>query len=495
MLKTRDLALVVLFVLGAGLRTVEIPRPVNQRSWREADIAGIARNYSREGMSLLHPRVDWRGDKPGYAEMEFPALSYSMAVLYRGFGVHEAFGRAIAFVFSLIALGAFFLLARWLVPGWGAVAAALFFAVHPLTFEISTSLQPDGIMFACYMVAVLAFLRWQESGSRRAYVLALVGTAGAILAKASSAHLGLLLAALVLRKDGLRALRKPAILAFGPLALLPAALWYHHAHRFWLDYGLSLGLSNERHFLGTRLLTEPAFLRGIISIERVSVFTNAGFVLAVLALLLDRRARAVTLAIAWLAAAAVFYLLAAGSTSQHWAYYYHVFSAPAAALLAGSAVAVAIARWRENRTPMHTGVLGFAVFALAASVGFEAKADLDGYRLRREPNPEYVCAPRLAPSIPDGALILASGGPCSDDHGRRFAYNASYMFYWLDHKGWNVCEQEQSMAAVQSFAQRGARVFVAEKPALDKMPGFQAALDATYPRPVECDGLRMYSLH
>jgi 4-amino-4-deoxy-L-arabinose transferase-like glycosyltransferase len=317
-------------VLGAGLRTVEISRPVNQRSWREADIAGIARNYSREGMSLLHPRIDWRGDKPGYAEMEFPALSYSMAVLYRGFGEHEVFGRAIEFVFSLIAMLAFFQLARWLVPGWGAAAAAAFFAFHPLTFEIATSLQPDGIMFACYMVAVLAFLRWQDTGSRRAYVIALAGTAGAIVAKASSAHLGLLLAALVLRKDGLPALRKPAILAFGLLALVPAVLWYHHAHKFWLDYGLSLGLSNERHFLGVRLLTEPVFLRGIVTIERVAVFTNAGLVLALLAVVLDRRARAVGLALWWLAAAMVFYLLAAGSTSQKWAYYYHVFSVPAA---------------------------------------------------------------------------------------------------------------------------------------------------------------------
>jgi hypothetical protein len=190
----------------------------------------------------------------------------------------------------------------------------------------------------------------------------------------------------------------------------------------------------------------------------------------------------------------VFYLLAAGSTSQKWAYYYHVFSVPGAALLVGSAVAAAIARWQQARTAVHGAILALAVFGLVASVGFEAHADLDGFRDRQKPNPEYVCAPKLQPSIPNGALILASGGPCSDDHGRRFAYNASYMFYWLDHKGWNVCEQEQSLDAVQSFARRGARVFVAEQASLDKMPGFQAALDGAYAHPVLCDGLRMYSL-
>ena len=52
----------------------------------------------------------------------------------------------------------------------------------------------------------------------------------------------------------------------------------------------------------------------------------------------------------------------------------------------------------------------------------------------------------FAPSIPPGALILSSGGPCHTVMAPHVAYNQSYMFYWLDRKGFDVCVEQQSMA-------------------------------------------------
>jgi hypothetical protein len=63
-----------LFFLGAWIRSLDVWRPVDGRvreSWRECDYAAVARNFYREGMNILYPRIDWRGDGPGYAEMEF----------------------------------------------------------------------------------------------------------------------------------------------------------------------------------------------------------------------------------------------------------------------------------------------------------------------------------------------------------------------------------------------------------------------------------------
>lgn len=37
-------------------------------------------------MNILYPRVDWRGDTPGYVEMEFPALPWVAGGLYHLFG-------------------------------------------------------------------------------------------------------------------------------------------------------------------------------------------------------------------------------------------------------------------------------------------------------------------------------------------------------------------------------------------------------------------------
>jgi hypothetical protein len=44
-------------------------------------------------MYILYPRIDWRGDGPRYAEMEFPIIPWTIAALYKIFGYHEVIGR------------------------------------------------------------------------------------------------------------------------------------------------------------------------------------------------------------------------------------------------------------------------------------------------------------------------------------------------------------------------------------------------------------------
>src|SRR4051794_39751450 len=78
-----------IFVLGAALRALDVGRPVNRPDWRECDVCSIARNFEREGMNPLYPRVDWRGDGPGYAEMEAPFYPWTIALLSKVFGHQE----------------------------------------------------------------------------------------------------------------------------------------------------------------------------------------------------------------------------------------------------------------------------------------------------------------------------------------------------------------------------------------------------------------------
>ncbi len=69
-------AFLAVFLAAAGVRAIDLDRPADgtmRESWREADYAALARNFDREGMDILSPRIDWRGDGPGLAEMELPA--------------------------------------------------------------------------------------------------------------------------------------------------------------------------------------------------------------------------------------------------------------------------------------------------------------------------------------------------------------------------------------------------------------------------------------
>lgn len=561
-MKKVTLIFLCLFVVGAGLRAVNVLRPVDTTSWRESDVASIARNYVREGMNPLYPRIDWRGDGPGYAEMEFPLYPWLMAVCYKLFGAHEVIGRIITFVFSLAAMFFFFKLARYLLPEKGAIIASVFFVLSPLVIGISNSLQPEGLMFLCYVVAVYFFLRWlDDDSSWMNYGIALAATALAILSKATAAHLGLFFTLLIFSKWGVvGALRQPRLWLFGAGALLPSFLWYTHAHKLWLAYGNSLGVSNETHWAGWDLFTNPAFILGIERAEVFYVWMPTGLLLALLALLIGKPEKPVKYSLYWLLAIGAYYLLAARTTSDQWAIYYHVVSVPPVALMIGAGVeaithlkfarrlmlALVIASVSlmaildlagvlrlsgldsrllvklsilfglsalllaalflprkagvdENvigskHMRLNTLVIYFAIVSTVATFLYQLREIKDEFQARNAEGRLHSCAKSFAPAIPEKVLIVASGGACLDPTGFPVAYNSSYMFYWLDRKGFNICVEQQSVAALNLMAERGARYFIAEKNTLRMKPGFEAELRRSFPLIMECDEAYLFQL-
>ena len=107
------IVLILIFAAGALVRVADVMRPIDKPSWRECDLGSISRNFVREGFDPLYPRIDWRGNTEGYAEMEFTLYPTLIAGTYSVFGVHDFIGRAWAFLFSLGAMFFFFRLARY----------------------------------------------------------------------------------------------------------------------------------------------------------------------------------------------------------------------------------------------------------------------------------------------------------------------------------------------------------------------------------------------
>src|ERR1044072_3880683 len=237
------IVLILIFMAGSLVRFVDVFRPIDKPSWRECDLGSISRNFVTEGFNPFYPRIDWRGTSPGYAEMEFTLYPALIAGSYEIFGVHDSLGRVWAFIFSLLTLFFFFQLARYYLGDRFAIFAALFFAFNSLVIEISTAIQPEGLMIFSYVAAVYFFLRWQENEKAKYFWPAVIFTALDLLAKATAAHIGIFFAVLLLQKYGAGALRQTKVWLFGALTLLPAAVWYVHAKSLWKTYGSSLGVS------------------------------------------------------------------------------------------------------------------------------------------------------------------------------------------------------------------------------------------------------------
>jgi 4-amino-4-deoxy-L-arabinose transferase-like glycosyltransferase len=548
----------LLFVLGAGVRFIGIWRGVIEPGvWHEADLAAVARNFYREGMNPLYPRVDWRGDGPGFAEMEFPLLPWSSAVLYHLFGVREEIGRVVAYVFSLLSLAAFFQLARYLLAPVPALASALFFVLSPMLIGHATAIQPETPMRFFYVLSVYLFLRWLDEDSSQAFWSAAVVTALATLAKLPAAHLGILFAILWLRKEGMGGALRPRAWLFALVALGPAVVWYVHAHSLYVAYGNSLGVSNEYHWVGWDLFTDPYFAIGIVRHQLV-VWTKSGILLAFAALALGGHLRTVRVAIYWLASVFLYYLIISRTSADDWAAHYHIFSVPPVALLVGASVQAVVTRephrpalrlaavalglggvalcalglWdllptrsdlvlrmgvtlalaggalllllaaSESRSGsasgrfalFHTGVWCLLVLALATTWISEARGALWRIRSQLSPHSLYLCAREMAPDLSEPGLIVASGTSARDAKGYPVAYHAPYMFYWLDRKGFVIATEQQSVEALQDFARRGARYFVAEKPRLDERPGFAEELRTQLGVVFECEDALVFEL-
>ena len=500
-----SILIVVLFLAAALLRFADVFRPINLASWRECDLGAISRNFATESMNPLYPRIDWRGDGDGYAEMELPLVPWLTAVTYKIFGIHDYFGRVWAFLFSLGAMFFFYRLAREYLSIFAATVAFAFFALNPLMVETATSIQPEGLMIFTYIAAAYYFVKWLKTESDLSFWAATVFTALTLLAKAPAAHIGLFFGILLIDKFGWNAFRQGKVWLFGILSVLPSALWYFHAKNLWIVYGNSLGVSNEYHWVGLDFFTDATFVTGILRSEFVDVWVSFGLIAGAFAIWRGFRENAAKHSLAWLASVFVFYLLAARTTSQEWANYYHVFSIPPVALIFGFGVqklwdyVKEYADYFSKRSlaanlarPIIVLVVIAAIFA---SLVVETKHIRSNFLEHYIPEPAFVWAERVKPLLKNEGLIVASGGHCVDPHGYMLAYNASYMFYWLERKGWNVCVEDQSINKIHILSEQGAKYFVAQRSMLNKKPGFTDELRREYPIVDETDKFISFDLN
>src|SRR5712691_2311133 len=152
---------ILLSILAVAARFVLIDQPyIDNWSWRQSDVAAIARNFLENGFQFSHPQIDWAGDQPGYVGTEFPILPFLAATCYQIFGVHEWIGRAQAVILFAVSLPFFFILVRDL---FGAVAAAwalLFYSFAPLNVFAGREFMPDVPSLSLALIGLYFFHRW-----------------------------------------------------------------------------------------------------------------------------------------------------------------------------------------------------------------------------------------------------------------------------------------------------------------------------------------------
>jgi 4-amino-4-deoxy-L-arabinose transferase-like glycosyltransferase len=416
MTRTTKLA-ITLSILAVVLRFVLIDQPyIDRWSWRQSDVAAIARNFANNGFRFAYPQIDWAGSAPGYVGTEFPILPFLAAICYKFAGVHEWIGRSQAVIFFAFSLPFFFLLVREIFGSTAAVWATFFYSFAPLNIFAGRSFMPDVPSLSLSISGLYFFLRWIDNGKLTLFFLAVIATSVALLIKLPTAVIGAPVLFLVWRKWRWNFLKRRALWLFATIVLLPSVAWYWHAH-----------------FIAERFYPHHLFGEGGLRIEScswywhiarqtaTSSFTPILSIMALIGLLAAARSKYSGLFYWWLAGM-LFFIVVVGYGNRH--RWYQLPLVPIAAAFAGAACASIASKISSLRSAVITlSILLAGSFAVLAYFNVRPLYESSAAQLRD-------AGLKLKKITARDALIVAAdtGDPT--------------IFYYAERKGWHFLEED-----------------------------------------------------
>ena len=111
-------------------------------NWRQTTVTMVARNFLEVDNSILYPRIDIAGEKPGITGMEFPVLNYLIYLMSLVFGYAHWYGRLINLIVSSIGIFYFYKIIRKYFTSKIAFYSA-FLLLLSVWYTYSRKIMPD----------------------------------------------------------------------------------------------------------------------------------------------------------------------------------------------------------------------------------------------------------------------------------------------------------------------------------------------------------------
>ena len=410
---------VLVCVAAVAVRWWKIDAPFTDRwSWRQSDVAAIARNYFENGFHFARPQIDWAGDEPGFVGTEFPVLPFAAAIIYRFFGVQEWIGRLQTILVFALSLPFLFAIVRRAFDEMTAIYALVFYSFAPLSIAAGRAFMPDMPALAFALAGFYFFWRGLAASDGRrndsaadSYHLLiasmLIGVS--LLIKPAMATIAAPMAAVARQKLGTAIFRRLSLCLMALIALIPSAIWYWHAYRIAQQF-------YPHHFFGAggvRIMSLSWY--GHIAFQTcTSTLTPILFAIAVLGIFVSRNNPRAGAFRWWLIAMIVFVIVVGYGNRHQW---YQLPLVPIAAAFGGAALTFAEKKW--NRGVAIGLLMAFLAFSFFYSRQFFAPSAQALWLLGRE----------LHDRTPAGALVIAA------DDGDPTA------FYYAHRKGWHFLER------------------------------------------------------
>jgi len=437
---------IAIAIIAIAVRFIDINQPfVDEWSWRQSDVASIARNYLRNGFRFAHPQIDWAGDQPGYVGTEFPVLPFIAAICYKFAGVHEWIGRVQSVIFFAASLPFFFLLTRQVFGATAATWALFFYSFAPLNVMAGRCFMPDVPSLGLLISGLYFFLRWVDSDEAKQLLAYAILISLSVLIKLPNVLIAAPLAYLTWQRFGGSMFRHRSVWIFAAITILPSAAWYWHgyqtAQKFYPHHWFGAG--------GIQLMAASWYWK--IAMETLtSSLTPLLVLLAAVGLLVAKPVSRARLFYTWFAVMILFVVVAGYGNRHPW---YRLPLVPIAAAFAGATCAWMAARFSRQRLVLTAGTIALTLlfgglsYYYAKQFYHESAADLRllGLELHR--------------ITPEKSLIVAAN------------YGDPTVFYYAERKGWHFSERgaiynghpagnAEAIADLAALRGRGATHFV-----------------------------------
>ena len=443
---------ILISIVAVSVRLILIHQPfVDHWSWRQSDVAAIARNYFQGGFDFARPQIDWAGDQPGYVGTEFPILPFIAALLYKLFGSHEWIGRIQAVILFALSLPFFFLLVRNVAGEVAALWALFFYSFAPLNLMTSRCFMPDVPSLAFSIMGLYCFERWLLAARPRSIFLAsAICISLAILIKATSALIAAPLACLAFQRFSKPPLRLGAVVErfslwlFAAIALLPSIIWYWHAYQISLQF-------YPHHFFGSGgiKIMPLAWYWKIAQQIPTSTLTPVIFLLGAIGALTTRSRPRAGMFHWWLMVMLLFIVIVGYGNRHPW---YQLPLVPIFAAFAGSACALLASKISNSSIKLALSTLCIAVVLLPA-LGYARRFYEPAARPMRDAG---LALQQIAE--PNALLVAADNGDPT-------------IFYYAERRGWHFMEKDgiyngeprdsaQAIGNLEELRKRGASFLV-----------------------------------
>ena len=221
----------VLLALGLALRCLAINQPlIDAGILRQTQTAAATRSLLEQSGFPLAARIPWVGDLDGRYVLEFPLYNYLALGVQWVTGDLDLSGK----LTSVILWGlSFFLLQpiwRRMLDGPQTFWANTLFVLAPLSVFYGQAFMPEMLVQALAFALLLATLRYAESPTLpRWTVTAAVGLVALLVKLPEVSHLYFILAVMIFRAEGWRALFRPRYLIAGIITAAALKGWGNYA--------------------------------------------------------------------------------------------------------------------------------------------------------------------------------------------------------------------------------------------------------------------------